>query len=124
VPWNRTLVFSRTADIRERVVRSRVTRSNVEDLMGIKGISGNFTALYPMKKGCGHADRRSEPQGSLNSQNTCEFRIRYDDQLGRIIVRIVDKESQEVVNQIPSEEVVAFLSKFRSMTGVLVDRVV
>jgi FlaG protein len=101
--------------------------SHVEDFMEIKGFSGSrqaITASHPVKKGHSEIGRGSIPHGYFNSQDTSELRIHYDDQLGRTIVRIVDRESQEVVNQIPSEEMVAFLRKFRRLTGVLVDRIV
>jgi len=95
--------------------------------MEIKAFGGRLqavTAPHPVKKGPSEVGRGGTPHGYFNSQDASELRIHYDDQLGRTIVRVVDRESREVVNQIPSEEVVAFLRKFRRLTGALVDRVV
>lgn len=46
------------------------------------------------------ANRRLEQKGS-------ELTIEFEDALGRMIFRLVDRETREVVRQIPSEEVLA-----------------
>ena len=94
--------------------------------MEIKGVSVTFreiAAAATVKKGS-DADRGSGSRSASISQTTSELRMQYDDQIGRIIARIVDPESHEVVRQIPAEEVVDFLRKFRRLVGGLVDRTV
>ncbi|MDR1310880.1 MAG: flagellar protein FlaG [Burkholderiaceae bacterium] len=43
-----------------------------------------------------------------------------DRDLGRVVVKIVDAETQEVVKQIPSEEAIALAKSLGKMTGMLV----
>ena len=42
-----------------------------------------------------------------------------DEELGRVIVKIVDTETQDVIKQIPSEEAVALAKSLSKMTGML-----
>ncbi len=53
-----------------------------------------------------------------------DVRIFYDNEIGRIVMQVVDRESSTVMRQIPSEEVVNFLSKFRTAVPSLVDMTV
>lgn len=47
----------------------------------------------------------------------------YDQRLDRIVVRVMSGESppREIVRQIPSEEYLHFISRFREMLGVLLN---
>ena len=51
-------------------------------------------------------------------------RISYDKAIGRIVVQFLDKESAEVVKQLPPEELVTFLKRFRKAVALLVDKTV
>ncbi len=53
-----------------------------------------------------------------------DVRIFYDNEIGRIVMQLVDRESSTVMRQIPSEEVVNFLTKFRTAMRSLVDTTV
>lgn len=45
-----------------------------------------------------------------------------DDETGKTIVKIVDKETDKVIRQIPSEEAIAISKSISKMTGLLIDK--
>jgi len=51
------------------------------------------------------------------------LRFSIDDDSGRTIVRVVDTETDEVIRQIPSEEMLAVIRHFNEVTGNLFDAV-
>jgi flagellar protein FlaG len=51
------------------------------------------------------------------------LRFSIDDDSGRTIVRVVDTETDEVVRQIPSKEMLALIRHFSEMTGKIFDDV-
>ncbi len=48
-----------------------------------------------------------------------ELRFSVDDDSGRTVIKVIDSESQEVVRQIPPEEVVAMTQRLHSRSGLL-----
>ena len=48
-----------------------------------------------------------------------EFSV--DEDSGRDVIKVIDKESGETVKQFPSEQVLDIVSKLAEATGVLVD---
>lgn len=48
--------------------------------------------------------------------------ISHDDDLNRYVVRIADKESGEVVREIPSEDLLRFARHLEKLKGILFDR--
>jgi len=55
--------------------------------------------------------------------NTTNIRLRFDKETNRIIAQIVD-ENNEVVRQVPPEEVLRIAAKTRRMLGLLFDETV
>jgi len=53
--------------------------------------------------------------------NDTSVRFSYDKEIGRIVMQVLDKDSATVVKQLPSEEMVAFLKRFRKAVALLVD---
>ena len=51
-----------------------------------------------------------------------EVRLDVDQNSGRVVGTIFDKESGELIAQIPSKEILALLEKTRAMLGPLVDQ--
>ena len=51
------------------------------------------------------------------------LRFNIDDDSGRTIVRVVDTETDEVIRQIPSEEMLVVIRHFSEMTGKIFDEV-
>jgi len=50
-----------------------------------------------------------------------ELSIRREDEIGKVVVQVIDSETKEVVRQIPPEEWVQVLKRLQSAKGVLVD---
>ncbi len=48
-------------------------------------------------------------------------RFEKDDKLSDLVVKIFDNETQEVIRQIPAEEMLSFKASFAELTGNLVD---
>ena len=63
------------------------------------------------------------PQRASTTEDTA-LRISYDQDIGRIVVQVFDNASATVVRQLPSEEEVAFLKRFRKAVAPLVDTAV
>lgn len=53
--------------------------------------------------------------------NTVEFS--YDDDANRVVVKVRAEDSEEIVRQIPAEDYLKFVSKFREFLGVIFDEV-
>jgi flagellar protein FlaG len=51
------------------------------------------------------------------------LRFSIDDDSGRTIVRVVDTETDDVIRQIPSEEMLALIRHFNEVTGNIFDAV-
>ena len=70
-----------------------------------------------------------ELTGALNQLNGYmeethrSLRFSIDDDSGRTVVRVVDTENDEVIRQIPSEEMLALIRHFNEVTGNLFDAV-
>jgi flagellar protein FlaG len=50
-----------------------------------------------------------------------DLAFRYDKELNRVIVQVLDAETHEVVRSIPPEEIVNALKQLRRLRGALVD---
>jgi hypothetical protein len=71
--------------------------------------------------------KTGQPDKSAGVKVTADetaLRITYDKEIERIVAQVFDKESATVVKQLPSEELVAFLRKFRKAVALLVDKTV
>ena len=51
------------------------------------------------------------------------LRFSIDDDSGRTVVRVIDTENDEVIRQIPSEEMLALIRHFNEVTGNIFDAV-
>lgn len=45
-----------------------------------------------------------------------------DDDTGKVIVKVIDKDTDKVIRQIPSEEAIAISKSITKMTGLLFDK--
>jgi uncharacterized FlaG/YvyC family protein len=66
-------------------------------------------------------DGLSKPEDTSFPVDETSVRFSYDKEIGRIVMQVLDTESATVVKQLPSEEVVAFLKRFRKTIALLVD---
>ena len=91
------------------------------------GSGGKEERTVAYKEAAHRAQERGRPgkpeRGSFPVGETA-VRISYDKTIGRIVVQFLDKESAQVVKQLPPEELVAFLQRFRKAVALLVDKTV
>lgn len=53
------------------------------------------------------------------SQTRCEYS--YDEDTRRVAIKVFDKESEELIREVPPEKSLELLKKFREMVGIIVD---
>ena len=63
------------------------------------------------------AQQLQDFMGEMN--RSLQFKV--DEDSGRNVIKVIDKESGDLVKQYPSEEVLGIVSKLAEATGVLVD---
>jgi uncharacterized FlaG/YvyC family protein len=51
-----------------------------------------------------------------------QLNMYYDNDLDRVVVTIINGESQEVVRQVPSSEFISFMKKFSQFVGLMINR--
>jgi len=51
-----------------------------------------------------------------------ELKIHYDEDVNKLIITVVDSDSQRVIRQIPDEETMSFIRHFQQYVGVLINR--
>jgi FlaG protein len=71
----------------------------------------------------GRREERRDPDRVSSAGQIASMHLSYDKDIGRIVAQILDGESGTVVRQLPSEETVAFLKRFREVVP-LVDKTV
>lgn len=79
--------------------KSRPAQANATDARKLEQALGNVTAHIQ------------------NLHRSLHFSV--DQDSGETVVRVVDTETQEVIRQIPSEEILAIADRLRSSAGVL-----
>ncbi|MGB5719012.1 MAG: flagellar protein FlaG [Gammaproteobacteria bacterium] len=95
------------------------------------GITGNESRKETITEVNGGLDTRSVDElavavNQLNGymeETQRGLRFSIDDDSGRTIVRVVDTETDEVIRQIPSEEMLVVIRHFSEMTGKIFDEV-
>lgn len=55
----------------------------------------------------------------MNHKTGCEFS--YHEETGRVSIKVIDKETQEVIREVPPEESLDMLEKLWELAGILVD---
>lgn len=62
----------------------------------------------------------NEANNKLKINNRhCQFR--YERDINRVLVKLIDEDTGEVIREIPSEETLDMLRRLKEMTGLLVD---
>jgi uncharacterized FlaG/YvyC family protein len=51
-----------------------------------------------------------------------ELKIHYDEDVNKLIITVVDSDSQRVIRQIPDEETMSFIRHFQQYVGALINR--
>jgi len=52
------------------------------------------------------------------------FKIRMDDNINRIIIKVIDRDTDRVIKVIPPEEIQHLIQKINEMMGLLVDKTI
>ncbi len=55
-----------------------------------------------------------------NTKTRCEFN--YNENLNRVSIKVLDKETDEVIREIPPEETLEMIEKLLEVAGLLVDK--
>ena len=50
------------------------------------------------------------------------FKIRLDDEINRIIIKVIDRDTDKIIKVIPPEEIQHLIAKINEMMGLLVDK--
>lgn len=58
---------------------------------------------------------------SVTQDGLYSVRFEQDDEFGELVVKIFDNETQEVIRQMPAEELLNFKATFQELVGNLVD---
>ncbi len=53
------------------------------------------------------------------SRTSCQFQ--YHEETNRVSIKVIDKDTEEVIREIPSEEALELIQKMWEMAGILVD---
>ena len=53
------------------------------------------------------------------SKTSCQFQ--YHEETNRVSIKVIDKDTEEVIREIPSEEALELIQKMWEMAGILVD---
>lgn len=64
---------------------------------------------------------RRDTLDSLAPRSTV-LQLSVDDELGRVVAQVVDRDSGDIVREIPPEELIAMAKTLRALNGQLVDR--
>ena len=66
-----------------------------------------------------------ETTNSLNEMSSLlkyGIRFAYDDQVSEMLVNVIEKDTNRVIRQVPSKEILAMRAKMAEMVGLLVDQ--
>lgn len=53
------------------------------------------------------------------TQTKCEFK--YYEEINRVVIKVLDKETEEVIREIPPEETLELVQKLWELAGIIVD---
>ncbi len=94
------------------------TFSNEENLKGKKEKAGDIEEKEPSKNSMDAA--MSELNRKLVMQDTrCEYR--YDEDTNRVAIKVIDKDTDEVIKEIPPEETLESIKKIWEIAGIIID---
>lgn len=107
-----------TSEIKKNKKVVKKTFSNEEDLKGKEEKAGDIEEKEPSKNSMDAA--MSELNRKLAMQDTrCEYR--YDEDTNRVAIKIIDKNTDEVIKEIPPEETLESIKKIWEIAGIMLD---
>lgn len=98
-----------------------ITKAVNEGTEAVGKVSMQENTAYQAK---GSEDMLKEAIAEANAKlmfgnNDCEFMFHRE--INRISIKVVNRNTQEVIREIPSEETLEMLKKLKEMTGLLID---
>ena len=94
------------------------TFSNEDNLKGKKEKAGDLEEKDPSKNSMDAA--MSDLNRKLAMKNTrCEYR--YDEDTNRVAIKVIDKDTDEVIKEIPPEETLESIKKIWEIAGIIID---
>lgn len=81
-------------------------------------VSGEKDKKEPTQKQIKSALEQANQKAKM-TKTACEFS--YDDNTNRISITVKDKETDEIIREIPGEETLEMISKIWELAGILVD---
>ncbi len=101
------------------------TRQELPAIEPVK-LLGSTTSGEPVSQKSGNVSEQMM-RDAVNEANTklrisnrrCQFR--YEKDINRVSVKLIDEDTGEVIREIPSEETLDMIRRLKEMTGLLVD---
>jgi flagellar protein FlaG len=87
-----------------------ITNQNIKNKQQPGDIQDFHSALLNLEKAITQFNRR--------------FKIYADNNINRIIIKVIDRETDKVIREIPPEEIQHLLTKINEMVGLLVDKTI
>lgn len=105
-----------TSDIKKTKKVVKKVFSNEDDSKEEK--SGDIEEKEPSKNSMDAA--MSDLNRKLAMKNTrCEYR--YDEDTNRVAIKVIDKDTDEVIKEIPPEETLESIKKIWEIAGIIID---
>ncbi|MDF2951215.1 MAG: flagellar protein FlaG protein [Anaerocolumna sp.] len=85
---------------------------------------GNSESFQQQKDGQANTQRLKSAIDQANNkmkQVRTRFEYSYHEETNRISIKVIDKETQEIIREIPQEESLEMLEKIWEIAGILVD---
>ena len=92
--------------------------TSLEKLPVKPGNRGRTRETVPLDKDIKETLRNLE---KIISQFNRRFKISLDENINRIVVKVIDAETDKIIKEIPPEEIQHLLANLKEMMGLLVD---
>lgn len=99
--------YTQTAIKRENVKNTAVSPQNNEEITGIISKTS--------------VEKIIEKANEVLTVKNIRSKFMLDDYLGRLVVQLIDEESNEVIRQIPTEDAIKISKNIDSMLGLILD---
>ncbi|HEC98365.1 MAG TPA: flagellar protein FlaG [Nitrospirae bacterium] len=77
----------------------------------------------PVKKGdTDKLKEKRKAEALINRYMNRTIRMEVDNELHRVIIKLIDKKSGEIIQQIPPEDLIELAKKLRSGEGIFLDK--
>ena len=82
---------------------------------------GNHSATYMAEIAAQNAMRIQSAVKRANTMSRTSCQFQYHEETNRVSIKVIDKDTEEVIREIPSEEALELIQKMWEMAGILVD---